>query len=178
MIPDSEPRLFTRPVADALGEVGRRPVGVGGLWGASKSLLAAEAARASASPLVVVAPSNMDADHIAEDLAVFLPEYDTLMYPAWGVLPEDVAALSREIAGLSSVRLTGLMTMGPLGINPEDSRPYFRLTRQVFEEMKELNLPGVEMRHLSMGMTDSYKVAIEEGANIIRIGTAIFGPRD
>ena len=66
---------------------------------------------------------------------------------------------------------------GPLGAGPEEYRPYFKIARQLFEQISALNLPGVQMRYLSMGMTDSYRVAIEEGANIVRIGSKIFGPR-
>jgi pyridoxal phosphate enzyme (YggS family) len=95
-----------------------------------------------------------------------------------GVLPEDAERLVREISGLGSIKVMGLMTMGPSFGNPEDFRPYFVETRRVFERIKGLKLPNVEMRYLSMGMTNSYKVAIEEGANIIRIGTRIFGERD
>jgi len=67
----------------------------------------------------------------------------------------------------------GLMTMGPRFGNPEDSRPYFIETRNIFENMRQLNLTNVEMKYLSMGMTNSYRVAIEEGANMVRIGTKI-----
>jgi len=95
-----------------------------------------------------------------------------------GVLPEDAERLVREISGLGSIKVMGLMTMGPSFGNPEEFRPYFVETRRVFERIKGLMLPNVEMRYLSMGMTDSYKVAIEEGANMIRIGTRIFGERD
>ncbi len=94
-----------------------------------------------------------------------------------GVLPEKVERLVQEISTLPNVRVMGLMTMGPRVGNPEDSRPYFVETRKIFERMKKLNLPNVEMRYLSMGMTNSYKVAIEEGANIVRLGSKIFGER-
>jgi hypothetical protein len=94
-----------------------------------------------------------------------------------GVLPEDVEQLVREISALKNVKVMGLMTMGPRFGNPEDSRPYFVETRRIFNRIKELRLPHVEMRYLSMGMTNSYEVALEEGANIIRIGTKIFGER-
>jgi len=94
-----------------------------------------------------------------------------------GVLPEDVAQLIIEISRLRNIKVLGLMTMGPRFGNPEDSRPYFVETRRVFEKIKRLKLPNVEMKYLSMGMTNSYKVALEEGANIIRIGTKIFGER-
>jgi hypothetical protein len=94
-----------------------------------------------------------------------------------GVLPEDVERLVREISGLGNIKVMGLMTMGPRFGNPEDSRPYFAETRRIFEKIKGLKLPNVEMKYLSMGMTNSYQVALEEGANIIRIGTRIFGTR-
>ena len=95
-----------------------------------------------------------------------------------GVLPEDAEQLIREIADLENVKVMGLMTMGPLFGNPEDSRSYFVETKKIFHRINKLNLPGVEMRYLSMGMTNSYKVALEEGANIVRIGSGIFGERD
>ena len=69
------------------------------------------------------------------------------------------------------------MTMGPLSGDAEESRPYFRKTREIFEQVKALAIPGVEMACLSMGMSDSYKVAMEEGANLVRVGTRIFGER-
>jgi len=94
-----------------------------------------------------------------------------------GVFPEDVTQLVGEISGFGNVKIMGLMTMGPRFGNPEDSRPYFVETRKIFGKIKELELQNVEMKYLSMGMTNSYKVALEEGANIIRIGTKIFGNR-
>ncbi len=94
-----------------------------------------------------------------------------------GVLPEDAEQLITDVSGLRSIKVMGLMTMGPYTGDPQDSRPYFIRTRRIFEEIRELALPNVEMKHLSMGMTNSYRVAIEEGANIIRIGTMIFGER-
>ena len=94
-----------------------------------------------------------------------------------GVFPEDVERLIRELSSLRNIKVVGLMTMGPRFGNPEDSRPYFVETRRIFERIRGLKLPNVEMRYLSMGMTNSYKVALEEGASIIRIGTKIFGER-
>lgn len=95
-----------------------------------------------------------------------------------GVFPENALELIKEIPGLSNIRITGLMTMGPRFGNPEGSRPYFIETRKIFEKIKSFNLPNVEMKYLSMGMTNSYKIAIEEGANMVRVGTLIFGERD
>jgi len=95
-----------------------------------------------------------------------------------GVLPENAEQLVREISACQNIRITGLMTMGPRFGDPEDSRPYFVETKKLFEKIKKLNLPNTEMRYLSMGMTNSYKIALEEGANIVRIGSKIFGERD
>lgn len=95
----------------------------------------------------------------------------------FGVFPEKVEELARAICQLPNLKLCGLMTMGPFEGDPEESRPYFRETRKIFDYLKGLNLTGAEIRVLSMGMTNSYRVAIEEGANRVRIGTRIFGPR-
>ncbi len=95
-----------------------------------------------------------------------------------GVFPEATEALAREMAAFPNLRVMGLMTMGPLAGDPENSRPYFVATREIFEQIKRLNLPGIEMKYLSMGMTNSYKVALEEGTNMVRIGTRLFGERD
>ncbi len=94
-----------------------------------------------------------------------------------GVLPEDAETLVRALAELKSLRVLGLMTMGPFEGDPEDSRPYFRETKRVFDALGALAVPGVEMRTLSMGMTNSWRVAVQEGSTRIRLGTALFGPR-
>ena len=95
-----------------------------------------------------------------------------------GVFPEKAEQLVREISSLQNIRVKGLMTMGPRFGNPKDSRPYFVETKKIFDKLKNLDLPNIEMRYLSMGMTNSYKIAIDEGANIVRIGSKIFGERD
>jgi len=69
------------------------------------------------------------------------------------------------------------MTMGPRFGDPEDAMPYFRLTKKLFDQLAREKPPGVEMKFLSMGMSNSYLQAIEEGANIVRIGTKLFGTR-
>jgi len=94
-----------------------------------------------------------------------------------GVLPEDADSLVKDISPLKNIRVEGLMTMGPRFGDPEDSRPYFIETRKVFERIKRLNLTNTDIKYLSMGMTNSYRVALEEGANIVRIGSKIFGER-
>jgi hypothetical protein len=94
-----------------------------------------------------------------------------------GVPPEGAEALLRAAALLPRVRIEGLMTMGPFEGDPEDSRPYFRETKALFDRLGALRIPGVEMKIVSMGMTNSYRVAIQEGATMVRLGTLIFGPR-
>ena len=101
-----------------------------------------------------------------------------------GIKPEEhepfeeyIEKLVRDISALSHLGLEGLMTMGPRSGNPEEVRPYFRRTRRIFERIKGLDLPNVDMKYLSMGMTNSYGVAIEEGSNMVRIGTTIFRKR-
>ncbi|MBN2080115.1 MAG: YggS family pyridoxal phosphate-dependent enzyme [Spirochaetes bacterium] len=92
-----------------------------------------------------------------------------------GVAPEDAEALIRKASVLPRVRIMGLMTMGPRFGNPEDSRPYFRNAKKLFDLIAKMKILNVEMRYLSMGMTNSYHVALEEGANMVRIGTKLFG---
>jgi pyridoxal phosphate enzyme (YggS family) len=94
-----------------------------------------------------------------------------------GALPADVAALVKELAALEHLKVEGLMTMGPWTEDPEEVRPYLRRTKELFDQLSEKDIPNVTMRHLSMGMSDSYLVAIEEGASMVRIGTRLFGPR-
>ena len=94
-----------------------------------------------------------------------------------GILPGDVDALISEISDLPHLRIQGLMTMGPRFGNPEDARPYFKATKSAFDSLSRAGVPTVEMRYLSMGMSNSYHIAIEEGANIVRVGTKLFGGR-
>jgi len=94
-----------------------------------------------------------------------------------GVLPEDAISLIREMAGLEHVEIKGLMTMGPFTGDPEDARPYFKTTKALFDEVNRTHIKGVDLACLSMGMSNSYPVAIEEGATMVRIGTLLFGER-
>ena len=94
-----------------------------------------------------------------------------------GVLPKDVDELVATISDLKHISIQGLMTMGPRFGDPENARPFFQETKQAFERLSKSNIPNIEMRYLSMGMSNSYLVAIEEGANIVRVGTKIFGGR-
>lgn len=112
-----------------------------------------------------------------ESLAVLIEINSASEQNKTGVRPEEAAALVRKLSTLERLRIEGLMTMGPFSDDPEDARPAFCLTRELFERLGALSLPRVEMRHLSMGMSDSYAMAIAEGATMVRIGSALFGPR-
>ena len=96
----------------------------------------------------------------------------------FGVPPEAAADLVREVCRLPGLEVMGLMTMAPLTDDPEETRPVFRRVRRLAREIERLGLPGVSMELLSMGMSQDYEVAVSEGANVVRIGTAIFGPRE
>ena len=95
----------------------------------------------------------------------------------YGVRPEETSDMIRQIALLPNLRIEGLMTMEPYFGNPEDARPYFSRMKRLFDEIESHDITNVEMKLLSMGMSNSYEVAIEEGSNMVRIGTRLFGPR-
>jgi len=94
-----------------------------------------------------------------------------------GASPEEVLELARRMADMPHLSLEGLMSIPPFFSDPEGSRPYFRALRRLRDEVLSADIPGISMRELSMGMTSDFEVAIEEGATIVRIGTALFGPR-
>lgn len=94
-----------------------------------------------------------------------------------GTTAADLKDLVIRIARLNHVEIRGLMTLPPWCEDPEDVRPYFRELRELADQMAQLKLPNVSMSELSMGMSHDFQVAIEEGATLIRVGTAIFGPR-
>lgn len=95
-----------------------------------------------------------------------------------GALPEEAEQLIRELSELNHIYVQGLMTMGPRFGDPELARPYFQETKRLFDRLSKLGIENVEMRYLSMGMSNTYNIAIEEGANMVRIGTKIFGERE
>jgi hypothetical protein len=95
----------------------------------------------------------------------------------YGVPPGETLELVRQVARFERVKVRGLMTMGPFSDDPNASRPSFRLLSELSRAIAAAGIPGVAMEHLSMGMTHDYRVAIEEGATILRIGTAVFGSR-
>lgn len=96
----------------------------------------------------------------------------------FGLKPASAEAFVREIADLPGIRVRGLMTSAPFVSNPEENRVYFKQMSELAVDIKGKNIDNVSMDCLSMGMTNDYVVAVEEGATFVRVGTAIFGERD
>lgn len=96
----------------------------------------------------------------------------------FGIDFEDIDSFLYSLAGLSNIRVCGLMTIAPYYEDPELVRPVFKQLKIKFDALSKSDLPNIEMRYLSMGMTNDFTVAIEEGANMVRIGTGIFGKRN
>ncbi|MDZ4163768.1 MAG: YggS family pyridoxal phosphate-dependent enzyme [Smithellaceae bacterium] len=94
-----------------------------------------------------------------------------------GIPPGEAIPLIREVAKLSHLAIRGLMTMPPWFADPQEARPFFRALRLLRDQVRQEAIPGVEMTELSMGMSDDFEVAVEEGATIVRVGRAIFGAR-
>jgi pyridoxal phosphate enzyme (YggS family) len=94
-----------------------------------------------------------------------------------GIAKQQVRSLLEEAGRLAHITVEGLMTVPPFRENPEDARRYFRELAELRAKLGDLGLPNVALKELSMGMTHDYPIAIEEGATIVRIGTALFGPR-
>lgn len=95
----------------------------------------------------------------------------------FGVSPDETHQLIQKIAPFPGIRIKGLMTIGAFLPDPEDIRPCFKMLRELRNEIDKAGLENVEMKYLSMGMTNDFEVAIEEGANMIRVERAIFGER-
>ena len=95
-----------------------------------------------------------------------------------GVAPEEVPRLLDAAAGCRAVRVVGLMTLPPAPERPEDARPWFRRLRDLRDGWQGAGVPASMLRELSMGMSGDFEVAVQEGATIVRVGTAIFGSRE
>jgi len=95
----------------------------------------------------------------------------------YGLSPDETVAAIEEMADEGGIEVVGLMTVGAFLPDPEDVRPCFQRLRAIRDEIEDRVIPGVHMEHLSMGMTNDFEVAIEEGATIVRVGRAIFGER-
>jgi pyridoxal phosphate enzyme (YggS family) len=96
----------------------------------------------------------------------------------YGLEADQLLPLIETISKLEGIRIKGLMTIGLFSDNPEDTRPCFKRLKELFDRTESAGIPNVEMRYLSMGMTSDFEVAIEEGSNMVRVGTGIFGARN
>ena len=112
----------------------------------------------------------------AEKLPILLEVNVSGEASKYGFRPEELPAAVETIAALPGLALQGLMTMAPIAADPEEVRPVFAALRALRDELAR-SYPTLDWRHLSMGMTDDFEVAIEEGATIVRVGRAIFGER-
>jgi len=96
----------------------------------------------------------------------------------FGIMPDELNEFVEQMENLNNIRVKGLMTIAPYVEDPEDNRPVFACLRKLFVDIRKKNVHNVNMSVLSMGMTNDYQVAIEEGATMVRVGTGIFGARD
>ncbi len=96
----------------------------------------------------------------------------------FGMDPKDVEEVILEVSKLEHVKIKGLMQIAPFVDNPEDNRKYFKAMKQLSVDINNKNFDNVDMSILSMGMTNDYEVAVEEGATMVRVGTGIFGERN
>ena len=112
---------------------------------------------------------SVDSLHLAKQI-----EEDT----KFGIDGPEVMSLVEEISKFPHVHIRGLMTSAPFVANPEENRCYFKKLHKLFVDIREKNIDNVSMDILSMGMTNDYEVAIEEGATMVRVGTGIFGARN
>lgn len=96
----------------------------------------------------------------------------------FGLEADEVMSVAQEVCKLPNIRLCGLMTIAPFYEDSEQARPAFRRLRELYQALKDAQLKGSEIQYLSMGMTHDFVVAVEEGANMIRVGTGIFGARE
>ena len=96
----------------------------------------------------------------------------------YGVNLEDVGHILKDITSLNNIRIVGLMTIAPHVDDEEQIRQCFRELKNIFDQISKMDFSNVKMKYLSMGMSDDFEIAIQEGANFIRIGTSIFGERN
>lgn len=128
------------------------------------SLRLAEAISLEAGKLEITVPALVEVNVAGEE-------------SKFGVAVEETEALVREIAKLPHIQVRGLMTIAPFVENPEENRPVFAKLKKLYVDIGAKNIDNVAMNVLSMGMTNDYEVAIEEGATMVRVGTGIFGER-
>lgn len=113
--------------------------------------------------------------HVGKIMPVFFEVNVSGEETKFGLSPDETPGVMRRVSALEHIRIEGLMTMAPLVSDPEEVRPYFRGLARLAESVAGEAIPNVSMKQLSMGMTNDFEVAIEEGSTAVRVGTAIFG---
>ncbi len=119
---------------------------------------------------------NKEAKKIEKVISVLIEVNSAAEPQKFGVFPDRVVKFKEQLKDFPQLKVCGLMTMGPFSEDVKKLRPYFRETKKIFDQIKNKN-QAKDWKYLSMGMSNSWQLAIEEGANMVRIGTAIFGPR-
>jgi len=117
---------------------------------------------------------NMESEKLGKNTRVLVEVNVSGEETKYGLSPEETIPFLCEINNLESIKVEGLMTMMPIVDDPETCRPMFKELRELSERIRDENIQNVEMNILSMGMTQDFEVAIEEGANLVRIGSAVF----
>ncbi len=137
----------------------------------------------------VVMIQSVDSLHLAEEIEkraaqagitmdILIQVDPAAQETKFGVDPSELDELIRSIAAYCPhVRIKGLMAIAPFVVDPEDARPFFREVKGIYDKCRE-NAAASDFQYLSMGMTNDFRVAVEEGSNMVRVGTAIFGKRD
>lgn len=131
---------------------------------------------------------SVDSQHIAQEISRRASQIGKAMdvlveintsgeKTKFGIDPNETLSFIKSISNLEGIKIKGLMTIGLFSDNPEDTRPCYKKLKFIFKKIQSENIPNVEMTYLSMGMTNDFEVAIQEGSNMVRIGTGIFGPR-
>ncbi|MEE0742085.1 MAG: YggS family pyridoxal phosphate-dependent enzyme [Emergencia sp.] len=133
---------------------------------------------------------SVDSLHLAKEINKRAVQHDLIMdiliqvnaaeeESKFGIKTEETDQLIRDISEqCPNIRIRGLMCIAPFEENPDDAREYFAAVKKIYDHYLQSDIPGVDFAYLSMGMTNDFEAAIEEGSNLIRVGTAIFGYRD
>lgn len=121
---------------------------------------------------------NQACQKIKKTMPIFIQVNTSGESQKFGISPFETIGLIQKISQLSNLKIEGLMTIARFSDDPEESRQSFQILKKLFEQIKALNIQNVNLKHLSMGMTHDYKIALEEGSTLVRIGTRIFGKRN
>lgn len=121
---------------------------------------------------------SAEAGNLAKSMDILIQVNTSKEESKFGIKPDKAIELLKEIAELPNLSIRGLMTIGIFSDDMEKVRSCFQMLKRLSDEIVAIDIPGVKMGYLSMGMTNDFEVAIGEGANLVRIGTAIFGPRN